>query len=223
MGCCLGYNSSFTIYNCSHMKGEFCKMGRRNNGFGLTGIMVVIIAVVLVLGIIAVSQVVGEKRKARLAEERAARIADGTAVISELADSEGYTLDEFLAMYGLSDSGVSGNERIYDVMDKLTIANYVKLQTGAALTEEELAELKTAKGLADDVTLDSTDNDVKTAYDSYKAEQDAAAQAAQSQANEMNGGIDTDAEAADAVEAPGTENADSTAEADNTAEAPAAE
>lgn len=166
-------------------------MGRRNNGFGISGIMGVIVAIVLVLGIIAVSQVVSKKHQAKLAAEKAARVADGTASISEYADYYGYTLDEYLAKYDLSDSGISGNEQLSAMYDKLTIENYVKLQTGTALTEEELAEIKADQGLADDVTLDSTDADVKTAYDNYISAKEEAEQAAQSQSLEMDGGIDT--------------------------------
>ena len=202
-------------------------MGRRNNGFGITGIMSVIIAIVLVLGIVAVTQTVGARRKAKLAEEKAARVASGNGTIAETADVNGYTLDEYLAMYGLSDSGVSGDEHISEVLDKLTIANYVKLQTGTALTEEELAEIKAAKSLADDVTLDSTDNAVKIAYDEYNDEKKAAEQAAQSQSLEMDGGIDANAveapEADNTAEATETDNTAETTETDNAAEAPKAE
>ena len=158
-----------------------------NSGRGLMGISILVILIVLALGIFAVV-------KSSTARNQASKLESYNATIAERADAMGYEVNDFLAAYGLSDSGLTGKENESEAYNAMTLSNYVKFYNGTAPTEAEFAAFKAATpDVAKDATLDSTDGTVKYAYMTYLQEQQEAAQAAQSQAKEMDGGVNTGA------------------------------
>ncbi len=158
-----------------------------NSGRGLMGISIVIILVVLALGIFAVV-------KSSTARNQKSKLESYNATIAERADAMGYEVNDFLAAYGLSDSGFTGKENESEAYNAMTLSNYVKFYNGTAPTEAEFEAFKAANAdVAKDATLDSTDGTVKYAYMTYLQEQQEAAQAAQSQSKEMDGGVNTGA------------------------------
>ena len=161
-----------------------------NSGRGLMGISIVIILVVLALGIFAVV-------KSSTARNKTSNLDNYNATIAERADAMGYELNDFLAAYGLTDSGLKGSDNESQAYSAMTISNYVKFFTGKAPTEEEFAAFKAATPeVASDITLDSTDSAAKYAYQTYLQQKQEAEQAAQSQSQEMDGGVNTGAGAA---------------------------
>lgn len=162
-------------------------------------VMVVIIAVVLVLGVYAVYGVIGEKLSTNKIKKSLERVQSGEATVEELADVSGLTVDEVLAQYGITtEDGVNKKTNIREMAEKLTLEKYCEF-VGVTYNEEDFAEYKKENEIADDVTAETKDNDVKAGYAAYVYNKTAAAQQA---ANEAVAEADAEAgEGADAVEA----------------------
>ena len=70
--------------------------------------------------------------------------------ISEYAQSEGITVEEFLTKYGLSEvPEITGDSLISDAMSYMTLGNY------AALVGTDVAEIKEGMGLGEEYTDDT--------------------------------------------------------------------
>ena len=157
------------------------KYGANNTGGNLNFIMIAVIAVVLALGIYAIYNSVHKTRKQD-------KLDNYNATIAQRADTLGLEADEFLKLYGLSDSGLKGSDSEQTAYEKMTLANYVKYSSGSELTDADLEEFKEKMGdqLGDvEVAPDSTDMTLKGLYSSYaqqKAEEEQAAQQAASEA-----------------------------------------
>lgn len=184
------------------------KYSSNHSGRGITGLLIAIVVIVLGLGVYAVYGKVSDGIKAN-------RLASGNATIEDRADAMGMETDEFLDYLGLGDSGLNGGDAEADMYDKMTIGNFAKYN-GSEFTDETFAEFKTAMELGDDVTLDSTDSEVKTAYVTYvqqqQAAEEAASQAGTDAAAEADGADAASDAESDAAEADGTEVPAETAE-----------
>ena len=167
-------------------------------GSGLNFIMIAVIAVVLALGVYAVYGSVTKTRKQD-------KLDNYNATIAQRADTLGMEADEFLKLYGLSDSGLKGSDSEQTAYEKMTLANYVKYSSGSELTDADLAEFKEKMGdqLGEiEVSMDSTDMTLKAMYASYVQQKQEEEQAAQQAASEAAG---TDAANAESVEIPAGE------------------
>lgn len=160
-------------------------------------VMVVIIAVVLALGVYAVYGVIGEKLSTNKIKKSLERVQSGEATVEELADVSGLTVDEVLAQYGITaEDGVNKKTNIREMAEKLTLEKYCEF-VGVTYNEEDFAEYKKENEIADDVTAETKDNDVKAGYAAYVYNKTAAAQQA---ANEAV--AEADAEAGEGADAP---------------------
>lgn len=176
------------------------KYSANNSGSGMNVIMIAVIAVVLVLGVFAVYRSINTTRKQD-------KLDNYNATIAERADTLGMEADEFLALYGLADSGLKGSNSEQEAYEKMTLANYVKYSGGAELTEADLDEFKAAMGdqLGDiEVTMDTTDMTAKAMYSSYVQQKQEEEQAAQQAANEASAAVDVE-EAEATAEVPAEE------------------
>lgn len=73
-----------------------------------------------------------------------------TPTISEYAQSEGISVEEFLAKYGLSEvPEITGDSLISDAMSYMTLGNY------AALVGTDVAEIKASMGLSEEYADDT--------------------------------------------------------------------
>ena len=73
-----------------------------------------------------------------------------TPTISEYAQTEGITVEEFLIKYGLSEvPELTGDSLISDAMSYMTLGNY------AALVGTDVSEIKASMGLAEDYADDT--------------------------------------------------------------------
>lgn len=175
-------NSSFLYCN---RNGKVNKMTKNTSGKSLTAIMAAVVVVVLGLGVWAVAPIISEnvKENQQIAAqqesyEKYTRVSSGASNVGEMADLSGMEVEDFLALYGVADAGFNGDTAQADFDAKITLAKYAEFYNGAAPTEEEWAEFKTAKELGDDVTMDTLDTTVKSDYIAYVAEKKAAEEAA---------------------------------------------
>lgn len=82
--------------------------------------------------------------------------------ISEYANSEGLSVEEFMAKYGLgAETGLTGESLISDAMEYMTLANY------AALVGTDVAQIKESMGLGDEYTDDTP---MSVIYDNVAAQ-----------------------------------------------------
>lgn len=164
-------------------------------------IMIAVIVVVLALGAVAIYKSVSTTKKQD-------KLDSYNATITERADTLGMEADEFLALYGLSESGLKGSDSEQDAYEKMTLANYVKYSSGTELTEAELDEFKAAMAdqLGDaEATLDTTDMTVKAVYSSYAQQKQEEEQAAQQAAQEEPAAVEADTDDAESAEVPAEE------------------
>lgn len=158
----------------------------------LTIIMIVVVVAVLALGIWAVwGPIASNVRNNQLAN-------GAEPTVEELADQSGMEVNDFLAQYGVADNGLDGSSLMSEMTDPMTLTNYATFM-GVSLTDEEFAEFKTQNEIADDVTKDTTDPDIKSQYYMYAYQKQMEEQAAQ-QAAEASAAPATDATTAPAAE-----------------------
>ncbi len=156
-------------------------MAGKKSSFNLMNLVsVVAIAVVLGLGIWAVSGTVSENLETnRLADQSNWKIAD-------YADQSGMSVEEFIAQYDLTaEDGITAKSTPLEMLDKLSLEHYASFGMGRELTDEEFAEFKKANEIAEDVTKDTKDKDIKDKYATFasqKMAEEQAAAAAQEQA-----------------------------------------
>ena len=121
-------------------------------------IMIIVIIAVLALGVVAIAPTVKNIATQRQAEQLSERMQNGTATVSDLANSEGMKFDEYLAKYELTADDVKENTNMVDFMEKLTLKNYCTF-AGVEYTDEALEEYK---AVYEDAQEESEDSEVKT-------------------------------------------------------------
>lgn len=160
-------------------------------------IMIIVIIAVLALGVVAIAPTVKNIAAQRQAEQLSERMQNGTATVSDLANSEGMKFDEYLAKYELKADDVKEDTNMVDFMEKLTLKNYCTF-TGVEYTDEALEEYKaiyeSAQEEAEDseektekveLTADTTDMEAKYGFAQYLYAL---------QQDEMNGAVEVETE-----------------------------
>ncbi len=171
-------------------------------------IMVLVVVAVLVLGGFAVAPKIKETMATRQAEQLAERMQNGTATVSDLANSEGMNFDELLVKYELSADDVKEDTLLSEFEEKLTLKNfctYVGVEYSdealeeyktyaetAEATEEETEEAKEDEKEKVEITADTTDMQIKYDVASYLYSL---------QQEELNGPVEVDPEAEAGTEA----------------------
>lgn len=143
--------------------------------------MAAVIAVVLALGVAALYPVVTQNVRDRKAIEqlmaqqtRQGKIDEGESNVAEIAETKGMEVEELLEYYNVTEAGLNGESAQADFEAQLTFKKYVEFKGKEVPTEEAWAEFKTAKAIAEDVTMDTLDENVKTTYMTYLEEKEAA-------------------------------------------------
>lgn len=166
-------------------------------------VMVLVVIAVLVLGGFAVAPKIKETMAIRQSEQLSERVQNGTATVSDLANSEGMQFDEYLAKYEVKD--VKKDTNMVDFMEKLTLKNYCTF-AGVEYSDEALEEYKALAEAAEDaekddkeekeekaeITADTTDMEAKYGFAQYLYAK---------QQEEMNGPVEVDPEAETETEA----------------------
>ncbi len=213
-GCCLKDNGSLALCKPAYPKNERSKqnMARgfssNRSGGGINVIMGIVIAAVLVLAVIAVWGPIKENYRTN-------SINSGTANYNagEIADQMGMEFEDFLNYYDLTpEDGITEKSDVNEVADKMTLANMSQFYWGVELTDDVFAEFKADQGIADDVTKDTKDADVKDKYNQYQSAKQAEAAASATPAADAAA---ADTSSADAAADTGA--ADAAAEAGDTA------
>ena len=156
-------------------------MKKRNT---MTWVLSAIILVVLALGVYAVYGTLADNFEARRISKAAERVQTGEATVEELADVQGITVDELLTSYGVTEEdAISEGSSMMEFAEKLTLAKYCEF-AGLAFTEADFAEYKAANGIADDVTVDTKDAEIKAGFTAYIYEKQLAAESAEQPAAE---------------------------------------
>ena len=180
------------------------KYSSNTSGNSLVIVMIVVIVAVLALGVWAVWGTISTN-------VRNNQLANGAEpTVEELSDQSGMEIDEFLAQYGVADQGLDGSSLMSEMTDPMTLTNYASFM-GVSLTEDDFADFKTTNEIADDVTMDTTDPDIKSQYYMYAYQKQMEEQAAAQAASEASADTAADTATAD------TASTDTTA-ADTTAD-----
>ena len=143
----------------------------------LSLIMAAVVAVVLVLGVIAVYEPLKASVAQNKLEEMFMRYSMGEASVSDIADMSGMSVDELLATYGVADAGITADSNMKDFENAMTFAKYCEYM-GVAYKDEDFAAYKAEKELGDDVTVETKDPEVKSGFATYMNEKQQAAEAA---------------------------------------------
>lgn len=172
-------------------------------------IMILVIIAVAVLGAFAIAPTVKNIAAQKQSEKLAERMQNGTATVSDLANSEGMKYDEFLAKYELSADDVKEDTNMTEFMEKLTLKNYCTF-AGLEYSDEKLEEYKVVYEAAQEeaaegeetegeekeekaeLTADTTDMDAKAGFAQYLYAL---------QQEEMNGAVEVTPEAETDAEA----------------------
>ncbi len=160
-------------------------------------IMIIVIIAVLALGVVAIAPTVKNIATQKQAEQLSERMQNGTATVSDLANSEGMKFDEYLAKYELTADDVKEDTNMVDFMEKLTLKNYCTF-AGVEYTDEALEEYKavyeaTQEEAEEDgektekveLTADTTDMEAKYGFAQYLYAL---------QQDELNGAVEVDPE-----------------------------
>lgn len=160
---------------------------------GLKAVLTLIVVVILALGVFAVAK----SGKISTTNKTASDTITLESKVSELADKQGYSADDFIKVAsGLTDEdGITGDSTVSELLDKVSLEKYSQMALGEELTDDTLAEFKTAKGLGDDVTKDTTNTDVKDQYAEYISEKKAAEEEATAATDTTDGSVATEAAA----------------------------
>lgn len=148
-----------------------------SSGNMMTVVSVTIIVVVIALGIFAVSGKVSTNINANKA-------SSGNSTIGYAADQAGMELEDYLEQYGLTTDDVKAKDSVVDVANKMTLENFSKFAWGVELTDEEFATFKADQDIAEDVTKDTMDADVREKFNTYESAKQAAEEAAEAAADE---------------------------------------
>lgn len=158
-------------------------MAQNKKMSGITWIMTGVIVVVLALGVYAVSGPIGDIIQKTKSEKAAERLMAGEGTVADMADLSGLSVDEYLAQYNVTaEDNITGSSKMVDFENVLSIAEYCDY-AGVTYTEEDFNAYKTEKELGEDVTLDSTDSEVKTGFLTYVYEKQQAEQEASESAD----------------------------------------
>lgn len=151
-------------------------VSKKVSGNSISKLMIAVIVVVFALGVFAVSGVIKDGIKRRAHEALQERLNSNSATIGERADYMGMELDEFFTYCGLENAGLSAKDEEQKAYEKMPLRNFAKLN-GIEITDDEFKEFKTSLELGDDVTIDTTDLDIKSQYMMYYQMQQSAASA----------------------------------------------
>lgn len=180
------------------------KYSSNTSGNSLVIVMIVVIVAVLALGVWAVWGTI-------FTNVRNNQLANGAEpTVEELSDQSGMEIDEFLAQYGVADQGLDGSSLMSEMTDPMTLTNYASFM-GVSLTEDDFADFKTTNEIADDVTMDTTDPDIKSQYYMYAYQKQMEEQAAAQAASEASADTAADTATADTASTD-TTSADTTAD-----------
>ena len=169
-------------------------------------IMVVVIVAVAVLGGFAIAPTISNIVAQNQAEKLAERMANGTATVSDLANSEGLKMDEFLAKYELKADDVAADASMTTFMEKLTLKNYCAF-AGVEYSDEALEEYKAVYNAADETATEGEDEDKKEKAEltadttDMEAKYGFASYLYTLQQEELNGPVEVDSEAEAEAEA----------------------
>ena len=143
----------------------------------LTLIMVAVVAIVLVLGGIAVYEPIKTSIEQNKVEDTYMRLYSGTGTVSDIAEVSGMSVDELLAMYGITaEDNITAETNMADFENAMTLAKYCEYM-GITYTDEDFATYKTENELGDDVTVETKDPEVKAGFTAYINELNQAAEA----------------------------------------------
>lgn len=161
-------------------------------------VMIIVIVAVAVLGAFAIAPTVKNIAAQKQAAQLTERMQNGTATVSDLANSEGMKYDEFLTKYELSADDVKEDTNMTEFMEKLTLKNYCTF-AGVEYSDEKLEEYKVVYEAAQEeaaegeekeekaeITADTTDMEVKYGFAQYLYSL---------QQEELNGAVEVDPEA----------------------------
>lgn len=141
-------------------------------------IMVLVIIAVAVLGGFAVAPTIGNIISQNESTKRAERLANGTATVEDLANTEGMNVDEFIAKYELTSDDVNKDTGMAEFGEKLTLKNYCTF-VGVTYSDEALEKYKTIyeasleesegadKKEKKEITADTTDMELKYGFAQY--------------------------------------------------------
>ncbi len=142
----------------------------------LSIIMAAVVAVVLVLGVVAIYEPVKTSITQNKQEELLMRLAMRTGTVSDIADFSGMSVDELLSSFGVAEEGITADTDMKDFENAMTFAKYCEYM-GLVYTDEDFAAYKAENNLGDDVTVDTKDPEVKTGFATYMNEKQQAAEA----------------------------------------------
>ena len=132
----------------------------------LTAIIVVVILAILALAVVATYSRISDNIAQQRLEDEAAAISRGEkpANIRYMASSAGMTAEEYVAQYGLElTDGLTEESEINDMLNRMTLENYVKYNDEGAEEPTDLDALLTqwnAEGLG--ITKDTLWSEVET-------------------------------------------------------------
>lgn len=146
----------------------------------LTWIMAAVVAVVLVLGVVAVFEPLKTSISQNKVEDMYMRLSTGTGTVSDISDALGMSTDELLASYGVAaEDNITADSSMKDFENAITLAKYCEYM-GIALSEADFAAYKAENELGDDVTVETKSPEVKEGFMTYMYEkQQAEAEAAE--------------------------------------------
>lgn len=130
----------------------------------ITWIMVLAVVIVLALGVIAISGPVADIAANSKVKKLQEKLMMGTATVSDMADYSGMSADEFLSAYTVE--GITADSTMQEFQDALTLKDYCNYM-GIEYTDEEFAAYKAENEIADDVTADTKDTEVKSGFVNY--------------------------------------------------------
>lgn len=141
-------------------------------------VMVVVVIAVAVLGAFAIAPTIKDSMANKDAQKLAERMQNGTATVSDMANSAGMKYDEFIAQYDLKPEDIDENADMNAFAEKLSLKHYCEF-AGLTYTDEALEAYKKENEDAKDLTADTTDMDAKVAFAQHLYQIEQAAQAAQ--------------------------------------------
>lgn len=127
-------------------------------------IMVLVVLAVAVLGGFAIAPTVKNIIDTKETQAITERMNNGTATVSDLANREGLTVDEYIKKYEAK--GVNADTSMIDFMNSLTLKNYCAF-TGVTYSDEAWEAYKAENELGDDVTADNADSNTKAGFAQY--------------------------------------------------------
>ena len=147
-------------------------------------VMVVVVIAVAVLGAFAIAPTIKDSMANKDAQKLAERMQNGTATVSDMANSAGMKYDEFIAQYDLKPEDIDEDADMNAFAEKLSLKHYCEF-AGLTYTDEALEAYKAENEDAKDLTADTTDMDAKVAFAQHLYALEQAAQATEAPVAEI--------------------------------------